>query len=99
MKFRFVPGTNNITYSIEPGDLVALVDARDNERVLSPFYEFPETGLIEIKWEGPQVEVVMAVFGDDLEILCRYPATHSLTLLDGDVLKFHEPGGHADVLL
>jgi len=99
MKFRFVPGTTEVIYSIEPGDLVALVDARNNDIVLSQFYEFPETGLIEIKWEGPQVEVVMAVFGDDLEILCRYPATHSLTLLDGDVLKFHEPGVNTDVLL
>lgn len=91
MKFEFVPGRNEIVYSVEPGDLVALVKASTDE-VISQFYEFPETGLIEIEWEGPTVSAQMAVFNDAGEIECRYPATHCLTLYKGDVLKFHEPG-------
>lgn len=91
MKFKFVPGTNEIIYSIEPGDLIALVDAFTGEPI-GQFYEFPETGLIEIPWDGPTVSAYMAVFNDDGEIECRYPATHYLTLCKGDVLKFHEPG-------
>lgn len=99
MRFRMVPGTNEILFSLEPGDLVALVDARDNDRVLSPIYEFPENELLAVTWTGPPAEVVAVVYTPELEIACRFPQTHSLHLVAGDVFKLYDPGGIVDVLL
>ena len=94
MKYTHIPGTSEVVYSIEPGDLVALVDAVDSRTVLSNYYAFPETGLLEIPWNGPRTDLFMAVFDNNGDILCRFPETHTLTLTRGDVLQFHEPASN-----
>jgi hypothetical protein len=99
MRFRPDPDTNTILFSIEPGDLVALVDARDNDRVLSSIYEFPENERLAVMWIGPPAEVVAVVYTPELEIACRFPQTHSLHLVAGDVFKLYAPGGIVDVFL
>ena len=92
MNYRLIPGTLEVIISIEPGDLVALVDAFNEQNILSPFYDFPETGLIEIEWDGPLVHAYMAVFDEATgDILVKLPTTHALTLTRGDVLRFYQP--------
>lgn len=91
MNYRLVPGTLEVIISIEPGDLVALVDATNEDLVLSSFYDFPETGLIEITWEGPLTRVFMAVYDpENGDILAKFPS-YPLTVTRGDVVRFHEP--------